>query len=211
MALVDTDVLESLLIEVDRLAVQLNGNSEGDTGLIVEIKDCVKCMEDAVAELGAAYDLENESSERFEKTRDELKSLIENFSSHLTDEFEKNKSGFRKTVSKLISESIKNESDKIVEKLTLSIKNELIDDVRSTSVKEVLGRNIEKGTQAELSDRIKELEARESIYRQHYDEASFWRRSALWLIAFFIPGAASIAILAILIFLYYSGSIEINY
>lgn len=211
MALVDTDALESLLTEADRLAVQLHGNNENDAGLIAEIKDCVKCMEDAIADLGGAYQVENEAAERLEKARSDLNALVENLSSNLVKELESTQGGLRDTIGKILNEAIAGESEKIVKELAKTLKADLLYDVREESVREVLGRNVEVGSKAALAARVRDLEATQAVYKEHYKEANFWRGASPWLIGLSIVGGASLAALVGVVYLANTGAIQVLY
>lgn len=199
--------------ELLHIAIQrMDGDgTEENPGLIEETKQTIKCIEDAIVQLGEAYDVESEAAKRMETVHSELKSLIEKFSSELIKDLESSKGGLRDTISKILKDSIAGESDKIVADLAKTLKADLLYDVREESVRHVLGKNIEEASKAALAKKVNELEAAQAVYKLHYKEANFWRGAAPWMIGGAIIGGAGIAALAAVVYFVNTGAIQIIY
>lgn len=198
MALLDTDALESLLVEADRIAVRLHGNNDDDQGLIAEIKDCVKCMEDAINDLGGAYEAENDAAKRLIEAKEAIDNISQLVENALVDGVKK----IEPAIETEVRNAIKKESTNIVDSLTSALKTELLESEIKTKVSQHIDDNIIQLIDNKITQAIT---LKDPQRNNTPSKKNFWREYGYIVLPLAIFGFICLLILAGLIM---SGSIN---
>lgn len=207
MALLDTEHLEQLLTEADRLAVRLNGEHDDDDGLIAEIQLAVITLEDAIKDLGGAYEVESEAAQRLESGIAELRA-IKNVGSDIIKEVEQGTKGVGETVSQIVHKSLLTEAESITEKLAEQLEARLNSRAES-KIDTLLGQHYTEASVAELASKLHFLKGQLDDKNDILVELDQLRRRSNWLVPLATIGGASIMLLAGLVYAIGSGLISI--
>lgn len=198
MALLDTDALESLLVEADRLAVALHGDNDDKGGLIDEIRDCVKCMEDAIDQLGGAYEAENEAAKRLTEAKEAIANVTELVDSALVESIKK----IEPTIESEVRCAIKHESKNIVDNLTNALKNELFE----SDIKQKITQQIDAKIAYLVDNKVMQsISSKEKNSNEDNSKERFWRKYGYVILPLAIFGFICLLLFSSLII---SGSIS---